>query len=116
MSRPRPGPRRPSTSWVSNALQAAVGQWLQVDFDHPVTNATLTVTPSATAVGAQVRRIEVSTVTGTSTLRFDQAGKPLTVALPYGESPWVRITAVATDDGSAGVQFGITDFSVTQYD
>jgi arabinofuranan 3-O-arabinosyltransferase len=105
-----------STSWVSNALQAAVGQWLQVDFDHPVTNATLTITPSATAVGAQVRRIEVSTVNGTSTLRFDQAGKPLTVALPYGETPWVRITAVATDDGSAGVQFGITDFTVTQYD
>jgi arabinofuranan 3-O-arabinosyltransferase len=106
----------PSTSWVSNALQAAVGQWLQVDFDHPVTNATITITPGATAVGAQVRRIEVSTVNGTSTLRFDQAGKPLTVALPYGETPWVRITAVATDDGSAGVQFGITDFTVTQYD
>jgi arabinofuranan 3-O-arabinosyltransferase len=105
-----------STSWVSSALQSAVGQWLQVDFEHPVTNATLTITPSATAVGAQVRRIEVSTLNGTSTLRFDQAGKPLTVALPYGETPWVRITAVATDDGSAGVQFGITDFTVTQYD
>jgi arabinofuranan 3-O-arabinosyltransferase len=105
-----------STNWVSNALQSAVGQWLQVDFDHPVTNATLTITPSATAVGAQVRRIEVSTVSGTSTLRFDQAGKPLTVALPYGETPWVRITAAATDDGSAGVQFGITDFTITQYD
>ena len=105
-----------STSWVSNALQSAVGQWLQVDFDHPVTNASLTITPSATAVGAQVRRIEVSTVNGTSTLRFDQAGKPLSVALPYGETPWVRVTAVATDDGSAGVQFGITDFTVTQYD
>jgi arabinofuranan 3-O-arabinosyltransferase len=106
----------PSTSWVSNALQAAVGQWLQVDFDHPVTNATLTITPSATAVGAQVRRVEVSTTNGTSTLRFEEAGKPLTVALPYGETPWVRITAVATDDGSAGVQFGITDFNITQYD
>jgi arabinofuranan 3-O-arabinosyltransferase len=105
-----------STSWVSNALQSAIGQWLQVDFDHPVTNATITITPSATAVGAQVRRIEVSTVNGTSTLRFDEAGKPITAALPYGESPWVRITAVATDDGSPGVQFGITDFAVTQYD
>jgi arabinofuranan 3-O-arabinosyltransferase len=105
-----------STSWVSNALQAAVGQWLQVDFDHAVTNATMTITPSATAVGAQVRRLEVSTVNGTSTLRFDEAGKPLTAALPYGETPWVRITAVATDDGSPGVQFGITDFTVTQYD
>lgn len=105
-----------STSWVSNALQSAIGQWLQVDFDRPVTNATITVTPSATAVGAQVRRIEVATVNGTSTLRFEEAGKPLTVALPYGESPWVRITAVATDDGSPGVQFGVTDIAVTQYD
>ena len=105
-----------STSWVSNALQSALGQWLQVDFDHPVTNATITVTPSATAVGAQVRRIEISTVNGTSTLRFDEPGKPITAALPYGETPWVRITAVGTDDGSPGVQFGITDFTVTQYD
>lgn len=105
-----------ATSWVSNSLQNAVGQWLQVDFDRPVTNATLTVTPSATAVGAQVRRLEVSTVNGTSTVRFEKAGEPLTVALPYGESPWVRITAVGTDDGSPGVQFGITDLNVTQYD
>ena len=105
-----------STSWVSNSLQSAVGQWLQVDFDHAVTNATITITPSATAVGAQVRRMEISTVNGTSTLRFDEPGKPVTAALPYGETPWVRITATGTDDGSPGVQFGITDFSVTQYD
>jgi len=105
-----------STSWVSNALQAAVGQWLQVDFDRPISNATITITPSATAVGAQVRRIEVSTATGTSTLRFDEPGKPLTAALPYGETPWLRFTAMSTDDGSPGVQFGITDFTVTQYD
>ncbi|MGH3560330.1 MAG: alpha-(1-_3)-arabinofuranosyltransferase domain-containing protein, partial [Mycobacterium sp.] len=106
----------PATAWVSNALQAAVGQWLQVDFDHPVTNGTITVTPSATAVGAQVRRIQISTINGTTTLRFDEAGEPLTAALPYGETPWVRITASGTDDGSSGVQFGITDLSITQYD
>ena len=51
----------PATAWVSNSLQAAVGQWLQVDFDHPVTNAAITLTPSATAVGAQVRRILIET-------------------------------------------------------
>ncbi|HUO38186.1 MAG TPA: alpha-(1-_3)-arabinofuranosyltransferase, partial [Mycobacterium sp.] len=106
----------PATSWVSNGLQAAIGQWLQIDFDKPVTNATITITPSATAVGAQVRKIQVSTVTGTTTLRYDQAGEPLTAALPYGETPWVRVTAIGTDDGSAGVQFGITDIAVTQYD
>ena len=74
------------------------------------------MTPSATAVGAQVRRILIETATGSTTLRFDEAGKPLTAALPYGETPWVRITAAGTDDGSAGVQFGITDLSITQYD
>ncbi len=105
-----------ATAWVSNGLQSAVGQWLQVDFDHPVTNSVITITPSATAVGAQVRRIEVATATGTTTLRFDEAGKPLTAALPYGETPWVRITAIGTDNGQAGVQFAITDLSITQYD
>jgi arabinofuranan 3-O-arabinosyltransferase len=106
----------PSTSWVSNSLQTALGQWLQVDFDRPITNAAVTITPSATAVGAQVRRIEVETVNGTSTLRFDKPGEAVTTALPLGETPWVRFTATGTDDGSPGVQFGITDFSITQYD
>ena len=106
----------PATAWVSNSLQTAVGQWLRVDFDRPVSNAVITLTPSATAVGAQVRRVQIETVTGTTTLRFSEPGKPLTAALPYGETPWVRITATATDDGSAGVQFGITDLTVTEYD
>jgi arabinofuranan 3-O-arabinosyltransferase len=105
-----------ATAWVSNSLQSAVGQWLQVDFDHPVTNSIITITPSATTVGAQVRRVEVETATGTTTLRFDEAGKPISRALPYGETPWVRITAIGTDDGSPGVQFAITDLSITQYD
>jgi len=105
-----------ATAWVSNSLQPAIGQWLQIDFDKPVTNAALTITPSATAVGAQVRRIQVATINGTSTISFDVPGEPLVIALPYGETPWVRITAVGTDDGSSGVQFGITDLAVTQYD
>ncbi len=104
------------TSWVSNSLQAAVGQWLQVDLEHPVTNATLTITPSATAVGAQVDRVQISTANGTSTLHIDEPGTPLAVALPVGETPWVRVTAVGTQDGSSGVQFGITDLAITQYD
>ncbi|CAN5256294.1 DUF3367 domain-containing protein [soil metagenome] len=106
----------PATSWVSNALQAAVGQWLQVDFDHPVTNATMTLTPSSSTIGAQVDRIQVSTENGTTSVRVDDPGQPVTVALPYGETPWVRITAVRTVDGTGGVQFGITDLAITQYD
>lgn len=105
-----------ATSWVSNSLQAAVGQWLQIDFDHPVTNATMTMTPSASTIGVQVSRIEIATAGGTTTLRVDEPGQPVTVALPYGETPWVRISAAATEDNSGGVQFGITDLVVNQYD
>ena len=106
----------PATAWVSNALQAAVGQWLQVDFDHPVTNASSPSRPARPPSAPRSAAIEIETATGTTTLRFDEAGKPLTAALPYGETPWVRITAIGTDDGSAGVQFAITDLSITQYD
>ena len=60
-----------ATAWVSNSLQPAIGQWLQIDFDRPITNAkNLTLTPSATAVSAQVRRIQVSTGNGTTTVSF----------------------------------------------
>jgi arabinofuranan 3-O-arabinosyltransferase len=105
-----------ATSWVSNALQPAIGQWLRVDFDHPVTNATLTLTPAVSTIGAQVNRIEIATENGTSTVLVDQPGQPVTAALPYGETPWVKMTAIGTVDGSSGVQFGITDLAVTQYD
>ena len=40
----------------------------------------------------------------------------MAVALPYGETPWVRITATGTENGSSGVQFGITDLAITQFD
>ena len=43
-------------------LQSAMASGCRADFDHPVTNATPTITPSANAVGAQVRRIQVSNV------------------------------------------------------
>ncbi|EUA43054.1 F5/8 type C domain protein [Mycobacterium xenopi 3993] len=77
----------PATAWVSNALQAAVGQWLQVDFDHPVTNGVITLTPSATAVGAQIRRIQVATVNGTTTLRFDEPANRSPRRCPTAKHP-----------------------------
>ncbi|GAB5008719.1 hypothetical protein MAHJHV63_55240 [Mycobacterium avium subsp. hominissuis] len=45
----------------------------------------------------------------------DPQPRGLAAALPYGETPWLRITAAGTDNGSPGVQFGITDLTVTQY-
>ncbi len=108
--------RDSGTSWVSSSLEAALGQWIRVDLDRPITNAILTVTPSATALGAQVRRLEVETDNGTTSVRFDEPGKPLDIALRPGETNWVKVTATGTDDGTSGVQFGVTELSLTQYD
>ncbi|MGH3724890.1 MAG: alpha-(1-_3)-arabinofuranosyltransferase domain-containing protein [Mycobacterium sp.] len=105
-----------ATSWVSSSLEAALGQWIRVDLDRPITNAILTVTPSATALGAQVRRLEVETDNGTTSVRFDEPGQPLNIALRPGETTWVKVTATGTDDGTSGVQFGVTELSLTQYD
>lgn len=105
-----------ATSWVSSSLEAALGQWIRVDLDRPITNAILTVTPSATALGAQVRRLEVETDNGTTSVRFDEPGKPLDIALRPGETNWIKVTATGTEDGTSGVQFGITELSLTQYD
>ena len=82
----RRGGQGPRHRMGVHSLQPAIGRWLQIDFDRPVTNAALTLIPSATAVGAQVRRIQVSTGDGTTTVSFDQSGEPLTIALPYGET------------------------------
>ncbi len=38
------------------------------------------------------RRILIETVNGGTTLRFDEAGKPLTATLPLQRNPWVRFT------------------------
>ncbi|MDO2972376.1 alpha-(1-_3)-arabinofuranosyltransferase [Mycobacteroides abscessus] len=105
-----------ATSWVSSSLEAALGQWIRIDLDRPITNAILTVTPSATALGAQVRRLEVETDNGTTSVRFDEPGQPLNIALRPGETTWVKVTATGTDDGTSGVQFGVTELSLTQYD
>ena len=49
---------------------------------------------------------------GTSTVRYNEPGKLLTAALPLREIPWVRVTAVGTDDASPRA-IAITDLSVT---
>ncbi len=105
----------PATSWVSSGLESALGQWLQVDLDKPIKGGLLHLTTSPAAIGAPVKWIEISTPNGSAAARVDKPGKPLTVALPPGPTPWVRITATRTEDGSAGSQFGISDVSVEDF-
>ncbi|MBJ8347723.1 DUF3367 domain-containing protein [Antrihabitans sp. YC2-6] len=105
----------PATSWVSNGLESAVGQWLRLDLHTPITSGVLRVTTSPAAVGAPVKWLEVETPIGTTAARIAEPGEPLSIALPPGRTPWIRILAQRTDDGSQGNQFGISELSLEDY-
>ncbi len=101
-----------STAWLSNSGEAAVGQWLQLDFEDPIEQAVLRITTSTAAAGPEVRFLEVRTENGSSTVHVPEAGDEVVAALPLGSTTWARITARSTEDGSLGGQFGIAELSV----
>ncbi|MDJ0359476.1 DUF3367 domain-containing protein [Rhodococcus sp. H29-C3] len=104
-----------ATSWVSNGIENALGQWLQLDFDASVNQGLLHLRTSPGTIGDPVKWLEITTPNGSTAARIDKPGEPLTVSLPGGSAPWVRITAKSTVDGTSGSQFGISELSVDDY-
>lgn len=104
-----------ATSWLSNGLEAAVGQWLRIDLDKPITSGLLQLRTSGAATGSPVKWVEVATNAGTTAVRIAEPGDLETVALPGTEIEWISVTAKQTEDGSAGGQFGISELSVDDY-
>ncbi|MGL4306639.1 MAG: DUF3367 domain-containing protein [Mycobacteriaceae bacterium] len=104
-----------STAWMSNGLESAVGQWLQLNFDVPITNGVLNIATSASAIGSSVSQLEISTSTGTRQVAIDKPGEMVSVALPVGATSSVRITSVRTKDGTSGAQFGISEIQVSEF-
>jgi arabinofuranan 3-O-arabinosyltransferase len=104
-----------TAGWVSGGIDSAIGQWLQLDLDHPITAGLLRVTVSPSAIGPDVRWIDVSTPVGSVAARVDTPGAPVTVSLPTGRTPWVRITATHTRDDTPGSQFGISGLTLFDY-
>ncbi|WTZ54929.1 alpha-(1-_3)-arabinofuranosyltransferase [Nocardia sp. NBC_01388] len=105
----------PSTAWISNGTEHALGQWLRLDLDKPVNSAVLHVTTSGAAIGSPVKWLEVATAKGTVAARISEPGVPVPVALPPGKTDWVKITAASTENGSSGGQFGISELSLDDY-
>ncbi|MEV6770636.1 alpha-(1-_3)-arabinofuranosyltransferase [Nocardia sp. NPDC051030] len=105
----------PATSWVSNGTEHAVGQWLRLDLDKPISSAVLRLTTSAAAIGSPVKWLEVATAKGTMAARITEPGTPVTISLPPGSTNWIKITAARTENGSAGGQFGISELALDDY-
>ncbi|WP_068274709.1 alpha-(1-_3)-arabinofuranosyltransferase domain-containing protein [Aldersonia kunmingensis] len=104
-----------STSWFSNGLESAVGQWLRLDLDNPIKGGLLHVTVNPATIGSPVKWLEIQTQRGSTAARVGEKGKPLTIALPPGETSWVRILATQTTDGSVGFQFSLSEVSIDDY-
>ncbi|WP_421958312.1 DUF3367 domain-containing protein [Prescottella subtropica] len=105
----------PATAWLSNGLETARGQWLRADLDTPITSGMLHVTTSPAAFGTPVKWIRIETANGSTSVRIDKPGEPVSVSLPSGTTDWLRILATHTEDGSPGYQFGISELSVDDY-
>ncbi|MDF0529881.1 alpha-(1-_3)-arabinofuranosyltransferase [Tsukamurella sp. 8F] len=102
----------PDTSWVSAGLDRAVGQWLQIDLDHPHPNLAAKITLGR-ALGPAVTRVLVSTQAGSVYSDPVRAGQPITVTLPSAATGWVRITAADTSTHRWGDQFALAEVALT---
>ncbi|MFB7720376.1 alpha-(1-_3)-arabinofuranosyltransferase [Nocardia sp. NPDC056100] len=105
----------PSTAWISNGVEYALGQWIRLDLDKPVTSAVLHLTTSGAVIGSPVKWVEAKTSKGTVSARITEPGKPVSIALPPGKTDWIKITAISTENGSLGGQFGVSELSLDDY-
>ncbi|WP_278261128.1 alpha-(1-_3)-arabinofuranosyltransferase [Nocardia sp. AG03] len=105
----------PSTAWISNGSEPALGQWIRLDLDKPITSGSLRFTTTAAALGDPVKWVEVRTPRGTVSARITEPGEPVAVPLPAGSTEWVMITAARTETGTAGGQFGISELTLDDY-
>ncbi|MEV5839112.1 alpha-(1-_3)-arabinofuranosyltransferase [Nocardia sp. NPDC052112] len=105
----------PSTAWISNGAEHALGQWLRLDLDQPISSGLLQLTTSAAAIGDPVKWVEVRTANGSVSARIPEPGKPVSISLPAGKTDWLTITAIRTEDGTRGGQFGISELTLNDY-
>lgn len=105
----------PATAWISNGGQRALGQWLRLDLDRPLGSGLLRLTTSPAAIGDPVKWVEVRTARGSVSARITKPGEPVAVSLPAGSTDWITVTAIRTEGGSGGGQFGISELSLEDY-
>ncbi|WP_433757658.1 alpha-(1-_3)-arabinofuranosyltransferase domain-containing protein [Nocardia sp. CA-135398] len=105
----------PSTAWISNGAEHSLGQWLRLDLDHPISSGLLQLTTSAAAIGDPVKWVEVRTANGSVSARIPEPGMPVSISLPAGKTDWLTITAIRTEDGTRGGQFGVSELTLDDY-
>jgi arabinofuranan 3-O-arabinosyltransferase len=92
----------PGTAWVEGTTKAA-GQWLQIDFNHPMDLGTPVNVKLLDDIPRPVAtRLTVTTATGSVDTATQVTGATQKLNIPSGTSSWLRITIDATRGGIAG--------------
>jgi arabinofuranan 3-O-arabinosyltransferase len=92
----------PDTAWVEGATKAA-GQWLQIDFNHPMDVGTPVDIKLLDDIPRPVAtRLTVTTATGHVDTTTTVTGATQKLNIPSGTTSWLRVTIDRTQGGTAG--------------
>lgn len=104
------------TKWESGDWTGPVGQWIQEDFDAPLTVPEIRVSfVDNSAIGPPVSRVVVSTAAGAVTDSVAATGAPQWLRVPAGRSGWLRITVTGLawqPQSALGAEVAIADILV----
>jgi arabinofuranan 3-O-arabinosyltransferase len=102
----------PATAWAESNPDTPVGQWIQINFDHPVdmpATAGIQLLDDSGA-RAMASQLVVTTATGSETTDTVSTGAEQPLQLPRGPTRWLRITITGASNVVPGFPgAGITD-------
>jgi arabinofuranan 3-O-arabinosyltransferase len=110
----------PNTSWVANATNNSVGQWVSITFQQPIPMSSIVLKPlQGNEVQPSITLVTLSTDRGSVSHTLPVGAESVRLTLPAGSSRHLRITIDAVkagvDSGKPGafaVGAGITDVSI----
>ncbi|MGX2997382.1 alpha-(1-_3)-arabinofuranosyltransferase domain-containing protein [Streptomyces sp. JNUCC 64] len=95
----------PDTAWASGSPGDGAGEWLRIAFDGTrELPSRLTVTPlPQDGTRTAPTRVAVETERGRKVSALDPDGRPQEVAVPPGDTGWLRLTVLETERGGPGL-------------
>jgi len=100
-----------SSGWITGSPNGAVGEWIQIDFDHPVNPKGTRVKFISGSGQAIPTRVRVSTDRGAVLTNVSTSNRGQLVNVPTGTARYLRVTFVSVK-GSTTEQAGIRSISI----
>lgn len=97
----------PSSSWVANATDLSLGQWVAITLRHPISMSTIAITPLVgDRLQPTVSRVKISTAQGSVIRDLPVTTRPVRLTIPRGPSAYLRVTIEAVRPATARVEPG----------